>query len=577
MPNPNILLSPNFRLNADYMIYAPAVDSSGDVYHMAAYCILCLHNGWAIPKLYISHDTDDTLYQATSRAQNFLQLLFNGNIVPTLIDGRGANSYQYKPRNAHLRQTLLNQPSGITNYAVNQKITTALIQLAMIKDGIGPTTNVIRNKLLDFEVIRPVAANLQTWLQSKQSAIESYVRGQKFVILHDRSSTGTNDGQNLSPEEITHIKFILTGLRVSVFTFRVTNRLEPIAPDTVNVFENKAGIPEAYDKFCHIHLLNAAACMPGFMGIIGGTSGTLDVAAFMGIKVLNIHKVAPTAARVLITPHQDFRIILQAYFMSICSEVNSDIIAFWLNRGFDEPYLFNYSARPLGLEDGYDDHFDRSPFHRIHQKDVRGRESLITINPWYKSQKYLISRQILAGRHFYEHATIVNDEVTERSVLQQMIFDDKLQILRGSTNAARRETRGEALQGFVMYYLQFTEGLKNLILKQENLEFAWLTFIYGYGNLLNQVNQTKAIIEGKKQQELASGLQQILLSATIKARCNIVGEESARRTMLEFEFDGEDRLKGLPSSWGLLRIVRANAAPAIATETESNQTRQRLS
>lgn len=62
------------------------------------------------------------------------------------------------------------------------------------------------------------------------------------------------------------------------------------------------------------------------MGIIGGTSGTLDVAAFMGIRVFNIHefKDASKSSDKLI-PYQDYRILLQAQFMTICSACSISI------------------------------------------------------------------------------------------------------------------------------------------------------------------------------------------------------------------------------------------------------------
>lgn len=81
-------------------------------------------------------------------------------------------------------------------------------------------------------------------------------------------------------------------------------------------------------------MLNELSQLIGFEGIIGGTSGTLDAAAFMGIKVLNIHTFKPKSENKCIMRYQDFRILLQTNFMSVCQSVSEDLIEAWLKNHY---------------------------------------------------------------------------------------------------------------------------------------------------------------------------------------------------------------------------------------------------
>lgn len=315
----------------DYGIYTPPVTSSGDIYHIAAYIILCAEHNLPIPTVYLGADTNDTKTHAR-RGKNFLNLLgFNKCEILYLTD---TNCYRSNKRDKEIEEKLNEQGIEIAN----QKITTALISSSFKKYGYGTITKLIQKHLLNIGNEQN-KIHINEWVQNKLNLAKEKFDSSKFCVLHHRiPSNNVNDQQSLENEELKKIIEILESNQINVLILVVADMMPKKFNLSqylhIHVFEAKPPISPDYDKFCHIHLLNGLSQLTGFEGIIGGTSGTLDTAAFMGIKVLNIHKFKLKAEKKYIMGSQDFRILLQTNFMSVCQNVNKDLIETWLTNHY---------------------------------------------------------------------------------------------------------------------------------------------------------------------------------------------------------------------------------------------------
>ncbi len=169
------------------------------------------------------------------------------------------------------------------------------------------------------------------------------MKNQSLIILHLRHSNNANSKQD-APDGflvklVAYLKnkgyliwFIFADSRMSKsFTGIKDNKISPFCEplkkfkdhyNALMTFEKrlKAENP-GYDfsKLKHLELLLALRQLDFLKGIIGNTSGTLDVAAFIGHDVYNIHHFADKLT------YQDYRMLMGLAFLSIENYVEPEV------------------------------------------------------------------------------------------------------------------------------------------------------------------------------------------------------------------------------------------------------------
>lgn len=344
-------------------IFTPAVNSSGDIYHIAAYLLLAEYYHWEIPMVYVGSDTDDTKKQA-ARGLAFMQMLNLGNYCSAMHIA-DQKCFQASPRMASMRNAL----SAKRIDAVEQKLTTALISLACVKYGVTVVNSILRRGFVDRSTENIAAEHKKLfakWLELNLNKITKYADNNKFVVIHNRCSKFANSGQSLSESFIQEIVQFAVKQGIKVFRFDITDEVKIENQNRINVFASFPGLPAKYDKVRHLHLLHGVSKLPGFVGIIGGTSGTLDVAAFMGIRVFNFHQFSITHPPY---PYQDYRILLHYSFMTLCARSGNLLtdevkryLLLWLTEFWILRIPTQINGDPNKLKDIDDTHKDRLPF-----------------------------------------------------------------------------------------------------------------------------------------------------------------------------------------------------------------------
>ena len=450
MPAQNYTNNPlltSYYQNRDYAIYLPAVKSSGDIYHIAAYIILCRHFNWHEPKVYIAYDEYDT-FKPASRGLNFLQLLLGNKTKAELVDlSNKLKTTQQNPRDKKTRETILTQQN---TSAINQKGTTALIQRAMLGYGITNIHNVLRTAFLDREPIKAVVDSLKSWLDEKTSHLKKQLQTQvrPFVVIHHRLSTGSNDQQCLTDQELKETKTILESQGLAVYILIISgvelsekqklNMRDNLGlqsdDDLIEVFKDADG---QYAKFYHMHLLDSIAALPGFKGMIGSTSGTFDVAAFMGIKCLNIHKFkAPSESQPkAIMKHQDFRITLQSVFMSICASIDPATLFYWLNI-LPIAFLYGHSKMPIEAKPTTQipephKHIERLGFNCAYYNAGKNKLTIENFNQHFSKQVEYLKTQSEVAKIITAKSNLEHEELESRNDIRAE-FEAELECLNRS-------------------------------------------------------------------------------------------------------------------------------------------------
>lgn len=400
----NPLLSPELAL-ARIAIFSPAVNSSGDIYHIAAYLMLCRHFNWTVPKVYIGSDTPGTFAQA-ERGKALLTLLdFGGDCE--IIRCNDPGSFQASPRSAEMRKQL--QARNVNS--VDQKITTALLAMAYFLYGHAVITSILHQGFVAApwaKVDKNFGTHIHAWLNKKIEKISAFAGNKPFVILHDRQSDTANSGQSLSAETKNKITAYLETQGICVFIIAVTDKTVSVEKNSTTVFEPEDKLNGQYDKFRHIQLLHAISCMHNFLGVIGGTSGTLDIIAFLGIRVFNIHNFKPASSdRSKLIPYQDFRILLQVQFMTVCrgtgaNPLDSTALSFlhnWITRAVNYRFPLFPHQRQSADKSNCDDHNDRVPFKYclLPQKPVDREEY-----DWRAIKRETGSLYVVAANKFFD-------------------------------------------------------------------------------------------------------------------------------------------------------------------------------
>ena len=331
----------------------PPINSTGDIYHILAYLFLA---ECCIPRVILTHDGTDGAKKCAELCKAFATCF---SLQLELQEIR-SNGYR---QNARQSATLDHFSSlDVRTIYIDQKACTTYIAHECYRHRRDKVTATLIGKFSHYtfqdtsiEGTSTKAASIEG-TSTKVASIKAYAaywvekikeqRDERAVfIMHIRRSSSANNDQNLDDTFHLNISKYLHSQNYSVcyiyadkkkkgFSCLVNKKncllISPFAPliktdkDHYTAMK-KLGIlklshkpsedPYDYGKLLHLQLLltlKEEEEAIQLKGIIGNTSGTLDLAAFIGHRVFNIHTLGPS-------PHQyqDCRVIMQQEFFTL--------------------------------------------------------------------------------------------------------------------------------------------------------------------------------------------------------------------------------------------------------------------
>ena len=254
------------------------------------------------------------------RGRRFLAGLSFGNVKVLRFESK---SYQPAPR----LKSSLDAVEGYSESAVDQKTTTSLISHYVMLYGDFITKSIFKH-IADLSM-KKKALPAYTWANEQIINIikKLDIVNKNFVIINLRASIKANKDQDFTRPQLYKLARALKLQDIQMVILDVgseegmwfSKRQEAdfASNMAISVFPDIEGLHRNFGKFPHIFLLQQLSRFNTCLGVIGNTSGTLDIAAFMGIRTLCLHKFKATSSRNIKVPYQDLRILLQANTMSV--------------------------------------------------------------------------------------------------------------------------------------------------------------------------------------------------------------------------------------------------------------------
>jgi hypothetical protein len=370
-----LLLEPPLLTEGHYVIGIPAINSSGDIYHVLSYLLLAEAQGYKLPKVLIQgckstvNASMDSFKQA-QRSKRLADLIGFAEVVTIEeVVLQPMSDYQTEAENA-LKESCKGQT------LINQKAVTSLLAQHARTDIF--TTDIIRENILtridnnepkilaDIEKVKRIVNQQYETLSREYEKVRDNSKG--IVLIHQRHSKEANDGQNFKRGVIEVIQDELTHQGFFRWTIYCGNNPSYKLPEnSFDVFNSEElkkefereeeinRIPkyEWYSKIYHILLLNKLLELPKLKGMIGNTSGLLDMASFLGHNVLSVHNFIERLGGKYKNKYdsQEYRILSQYPFMSILAIITKETddefkqkikeqFHFWLGGNLLHPSIY---------------------------------------------------------------------------------------------------------------------------------------------------------------------------------------------------------------------------------------------
>lgn len=334
--------------DVSYVMSMPPINSSGDIYHILSFLILAIHkNDIPIPRILLTYDAIETAEQIT-RSFNFAKALgYDKYFDIHSFKEQAAGVFRQNVRQHTLMQYLNKISIGRTIKYLDQKASTSYISYHFSQNR-AETVDVLRqgySRRYLPEAVQPILIEYANyWVRKIKESREKVT--QPTVILHIRYSDSANEAQNLSGDFLSkfatyvqragyNVWYVFAdgrtkGSYVGISRQRISPFCPPLKKDKQNYsflhdYQLKLDkqIP-GYDfgKILHLQLLlslkEADNTEKFLKGVIGNTSGTLDLAGFIGHNVYNIHQFTQPKIS-----YQDYRILIQMNFLAIGSFQNN--------------------------------------------------------------------------------------------------------------------------------------------------------------------------------------------------------------------------------------------------------------
>lgn len=376
-----------------YIIGSPACQSSGDIYHIVSYLALCREGDYALPDVTIQYDTPDTEIHAL-RAKGFADHLgFTDQVQLNRQDPVSCSN----PTPARLANLVKQVCQGSRAALLDQKATTTLICRHLEMHGFNTTTEQISRQLALEVDSNGVTEEMNTWVTDQIQAAVGRAEGRPIVVLNWRNTGQANDKHDLSYPEVKALKELCDRLHLCLWVLVIDskkwdgNRYKKLGissdelvwykkhlfPSMTFVFNTaidlaklttkrdrtlKFTVEEQRDcvgdyKIRHLLLLQRMKALgPRLLCVVGNTSGTLDMAAFLGHTVFNFHQFDDKEKEETHLKIQDVRLLMQYRFMAIAKMGDRKSFIFWfyelLNRYLTGDQRVDYRPsvdRPLAI------------------------------------------------------------------------------------------------------------------------------------------------------------------------------------------------------------------------------------
>ena len=296
------------------MAHAP-LNSSGDIYHILAYLILVAAFKYDHPALMLAYDTDDTEKQV-NRSINFANVLgysslFRKQKIPFIN-----RTYRENVRQKSL-ENYIQQHDPSTVY-VDQMATTTIIAKLFMLHGMKTITEILREGFSKRTVAYfPEAAQkkVDKFVEDELKSVTQGSTKNPLLVLHLRCAKTANQDLNIPDHIVSGLIAFLDSKGYRTWCVMADDRQDHTgfaSQFTTHPFRNSVasnGMDCA--KFQHLDLMSRIAKLSQIKGVIGNTSGTLDLAAFLGNRVYNIHQFNHKIT------YQSFRLTMQLTFLSV--------------------------------------------------------------------------------------------------------------------------------------------------------------------------------------------------------------------------------------------------------------------
>lgn len=323
-----------------YVISMAPMNSSGDIYHIASYIFLAQSWGKVVPEVWLTYDkpmnntaavgTKTSTGDQVRRSLHFMNTLGIGQYFTAIMLANVGSPHASVRQNA-LHDHMSEQPAPL--YYLDQMATTALIAKHVTRFGYEDTTRRIREGFSRinqdymgvgelWKVARYVGVEIDKIVGSLQA------ENQPLMIIHVRRSDKTNSELNLPDNFINPFIAYLAGKGIASWVITADGRLNPnviynqgnmSTPFIGETFICDANQQQDNAKQAHLQLLLQLQEQRNVLGVVGNTSGTLDLAAFIGMQVYNIHQF-PANEKV---SYQQYRLYLQVCLFSIAELVRN--------------------------------------------------------------------------------------------------------------------------------------------------------------------------------------------------------------------------------------------------------------
>ncbi|CAF3966748.1 unnamed protein product [Rotaria sordida] len=316
-----------------YIIFSPPTNISGDIYHTLTYLMLAKHEKKQLPLIQLSYDGKETLEETESQMNTYSQvkrclrcaehLGFKDSFLPPINFGED-NKYRPNARYAKVVGYLKKHHNKNENiYYCEQKLLTTLISNYFLTSGRDKTTKILNKSYGKWSVNEKVNNKIKKKVQQVIQTIKMKTSSKPLIIIQYRYSSKANDNQNIDEIEIFNrfIKYLNQKNYATWYLF-VDSRAKK--SKGISNIDNKTNCfpyeieNHDYGKLFHLEFLLQILKLKNVKGIIGNTSGCLDLAAFVGHNVLNLHQSNEMN-------YQSYRMFLQSSFL-IVEDFNENVI-----------------------------------------------------------------------------------------------------------------------------------------------------------------------------------------------------------------------------------------------------------
>lgn len=314
------LLLPNLKAGSKYVISMVPMNSSGDSYHILAYLILAKSHQKVIPDILLTYDgaaeirpneSNINTYTQVQRTLHFAKVLGYEEYFKTAFIDTGTCQRENN------RQSKLEKYLGETEYTnyIDQKALTTMISEHFRNFGRENTTQRLRDGFNKYSPKYLSTAACNKLFEDVLNEVKRIgVNPNPLIAMHMRYSSKANEKQNVENGVIEKLSNYIRSKGYNVwFIFtdgRQTGSFKTLGNDRTAPFPFITTDGADNGKYFHLQLLLNLSGLPNLRGIIGNTSGTLDLAGFLGHNVYNLHNVQQAF------DYQSCRILIQSSFLT---------------------------------------------------------------------------------------------------------------------------------------------------------------------------------------------------------------------------------------------------------------------